>query len=153
MKTIITLSIVAIVGVCIFTGCTVLPALVSVIDPSTPPQDWAQKAHFAKLMNHPKKQLLTEEEKKRAAKNICALKHLDKDKNHQLFVKESKNFCKLEQNDKIYFYDWCVDCGGGHSAATSYLLVRDGKPFESIQVERRWSEEERRTVPIVKRLH
>jgi 16S rRNA A1518/A1519 N6-dimethyltransferase RsmA/KsgA/DIM1 with predicted DNA glycosylase/AP lyase activity len=104
-------------------------------------------------MNHPKKQLLTEDEKKRAAQGICELKHLDKDKNHQLFLKKAKVFCQLEKNDKVYFYDWCVDCGGGHLATTSYLLVRDKKPFESVEIEKKLNKELKKSFPIIDRLH
>ena len=143
----------AITGICIFIGCTVLPALASVIDPSTPPQDWAHKAHLAKLMKHTEKQLLTKDKKIKAAKNICELKHLKKDKNHQLFKEKAKVFCSLKQNNKIYFYDWCMDCGGGKYIATSYLLVRDGKPFESVQMETRRDRELQQSFPIIERLH
>jgi hypothetical protein len=151
MKTTISIIVLAIVGVCVFSACTVLPAIAGALDPSTPPQDWAHKAHLAKLMKKPEKELLTEEEKLRAAKNICALKHLDKRKN--INDEEAKTFCKLEKNDKIYFYDWCMECGGGKYIATSYLLVRDNKPFESIQIETKWSEKERKSFPIIERLH
>jgi len=155
MKTIIALIITAVIGVCIFTGClgTAATLVLGGIQ-SHPAKGWAKKAHLEELMNNPVKQLLTEEEKKRAAKNICALKHLDKGRNNQLFLEKAKVFCQLEQNDKIYFYDWCMECGGSVGLrGTSYLLVRDGKPFESVQIETRWSEAERRSVPIVDRLH
>jgi len=47
-----------------------------------------------------------------------------------------------------------MDCSSAvDSKGTAYLLVRDGKPFESVQIETRWSEAERRSVPIVDRLH
>jgi len=154
MKTIITLIITAIIGTCIFIGCsTVGVGILSTIQ-SAPEEGWAKKAHLEKLMNHPKKELLSEDEKKRATKNICALKHLDKDKNHQLFVDKSKVFCKLEKNDKVYFYDWCKGCGGSaNGLASSYLLVRDGKPFESVQIETRRDRELQKSFPIVERLH
>ena len=155
MKTTIALIIVAIVGVCTFTGClgTVGTLALGGLQ-SHPDKGWANKAHYEKLMNHPKKQLLTEDEKIRAAKNICALKHLDKDKSNSTLTKYAKKFCKLEKNDKIYFYDWCKGCGGSANGLdTSYLLVRDGKPFESVQIETKWSEAERKSIPIVDRLH
>jgi len=152
MKTIITIIILAIVGVCVFSACTVLPALAAVVDPSTPPQNWSHIAYLEKLMNHPAKQLLTEEEKKRAAKNICALKHLDKRK--KINYQEAKVFCQLEQNDKIYFYDWCMNCSSAvDSKGTAYLLVRDGKPFESVQIETRRDRKLHKSFPIVDRLH
>ncbi len=155
MKTTIALIIVAIVGVCTFTGClgTVGTLALGGLQ-SHPDKGWAKKAHLEELINNPKKQLLTEDEKKRAAKNICALKHLDKGRKNQLFLKKAKVFCTLEKNDKIYFYDKCMECGGAvGKTGTSYLLVRDGKPFESVQIEKKWSEAERKSIPIVDRLH
>ena len=154
MKTTITLIITAIVGTCIFVGCsTVGVGILSTIQ-SAPEEGWSKKDYLDKLINHPKKELLAEDEKERAAKNICALKHLDKDKNHQLFVDKSKVFCKLEKNDKVYFYDWCKGCGGSANGLdSSYLLVRDGKPFESVQIETRRDRELQKSFPIVERLH
>ena len=132
-----------------FSSCSSVVALASVVD--NPEKDWAEKAHLKKLINHPKKQLLTENEKLRASKNICALKHLDKNK---VLLKESAiKFCKLAQNDKIYFYDLCMDCGHGHYVETSYLLVREDKPFKSVQIEMKWSDELGRSVPIIERVH
>ena len=153
MKTTIALIIVAIVGVCTFTGCLgTAGTFVLAGVQSAPEKGWAKKAHLEKLMNHPDRQLLTEDEKKRAAKNICVLKHLDKRK--KINDKEAKVFCKLEKNDKIYFYDWCDNCSSAvNSKGTAYLLVRDGKPFESVQIETKWSEAERKSIPIVDRLH
>jgi len=154
MKTTISIIILAIVGACVFSACTVLPTIAAIVDPSSPPEDWAEKAHFAKLMSHPKKKLLTEDEKLRASKNICVLKHLDKYKNNKYLVKKSKTFCTLKQNDKIYFYDWCMECGGGAGLnGTSYLLVRNGKAFKSVTIEQKYSKELKKSVPIVDRLH
>ncbi len=154
MKTILALITLSIVGTCIFIGCsTVGVGILSSIQ-SAPEEGWAKKSHLEKLMNHPQKRLLTVDEKKRAGKNICALKHLDKDKNHQLFVDKSKVFCQLKQEDKIYFYDWCVNCvGGENNVGTSYLLVRDGKPFESVEIETRRDRELQKSFPIIERLH
>ena len=154
MKTIITLIITAIIGTCIFIGCsTVGVGILSTIQ-SAPEEGWSKKAHLETLMNHPKKQLLTEYEKQRAGKNICLLKHLDKGRNNQLFLKKAKVFCKLEKNDKIYFYDKCMECGGSVGlTGTSYLLVRDGKPFEAVQIEKRLNRELKDSFPIVERLH
>ena len=154
MKTTIALIIAAIIGTCIFTGCigTAGTMILGGIQ-SHPEEGWAEKAHLEKLMNHPQKQLLSEDEKLRAAKNICALKHLDKRKKNNFLVKEAKTFCTLKQNDKIYFYDWCVDCGGGQKVATSYLLVRDGNPFKSVEIEQKYSRELKRSISIVDRLH
>jgi len=150
-----TLKSLLLTGVLLSTGCTsVILDVVDALDPNQMEDDWANKGHLRKLMNHPAKQLLTEDEKKRAAKNICELKHLKpEDKNNEQLMEYAKPFCSLEKEDKIYFYDWCMDCGGGHYIATSYLLVRDSKPFTSVQIGIRWSEEERRSVPIVDRLH
>jgi len=156
MKTTIALIIVVIVGVCTFTGCLGTAATFVLAGMQSHPEEgWAKKAHLEKLMNHPERQLLTEDEKIRAAKNICALKHLDKHKNDGSAHKEwAKVFCRLKPNDKIYFYDWCVDCAGGkNSVGTSYLLVRDGKPFESVEIETRRDREQHRSYPIVERLH
>ena len=154
MKKTITLIITAIIGTCIFIGCsTVGVGILSTIQ-SAPEEGWAKKAHLEKLMNHPKKQLLTEREKLKAAKNICTLKHLDKRKNNKLLRKEAERFCSLKENDKIYFYNWCKGCGGSENGLdTSYLLVRDGKPFESVEIETRLNRELKKAVLIVERLH
>jgi len=136
--------------------CTfsVLPALVGAVVEPAPEKGWAQKAQFERLMKNPNRVLLSEDEKVRAAKNICVLKHLDKRKNNQIFEKEAKVFCQLEKNDKIYFYDKCMECGYLiDTIGTSYLLVRDNKPIELVEIETRWSEKERRNIPIVERLH
>ena len=152
MKTTITIITLAIVGVCIFSACTILPVIAGALDPSTPKEGWSHRVYLKKLMNHLKKELLTEDEKKRAAQGICELKHLDKRKT--INYKEAKVFCKLEKNDKIYFYDWCSSCSSaGTLKGTAYLLVRDGKPFESVQVEKRLNRELKASFPIVERLH
>ena len=154
MKTTIAIIITTIVGTCIFVGCSTIGVGILSTIQSAPEEGWSKRAHFETLMNHPKKQLLTENEKKRAAQGICELKHLDKDKNHQLFVDKAKVFCTLEKNDKIYFYDWCMECGGAVGLRdTSYLLVRDGKPFESVQIEKRLNRELKDSFPIIERLH
>jgi len=128
--------------------------VVDALDPNQMEDDWAHKGHLRKLMNHPAKQLLTEDEKKRAAKNICALKHLkSENKNNEQLIEYAKPFCTLEEGDKIYFYDWCMDCGGGHYIGTSYLLVRNKNPLSSIKIDTRYSKELGRTIPIVERLH
>ena len=154
MKTIITLIIIAIVGMCISIGCsTVGVGILSTIQ-SAPEEGWAKKAHLETLMNHPKKELLSENEKQRAARNTCLLKHLDKGKKNQLFLKKAKVFCSLKKNDEIYFYDKCMECGGSVGlTGTSYLLMREGKPFEAVQIEKRLNRELKKAVPIVERLH
>jgi hypothetical protein len=153
MKTTIALIIVAIIGTCIFTGCigTAGTMILGGIQ-SHPEEGWSHTAYLEKLMNYPQKKLLSEDEKLRAAKNICALKHLDKRK--KINYQEAKAFCTLKQNDKIYFYDNCQGCSSAvNSEGTSYLLVRNGKPFEAVQIERKYSKELGRSVPIVDRLH
>jgi len=155
MKKTIVLSITVIIGICIFTGClgTAGTMILGGIQ-SHPEEGWADKAYFKELMNNPQKQLLSEDEKFRATKNICALKHLDKRKKNSTLTKEAKSFCSLKQNDKIYFYDWCMECGGSVGLkGTSYLLVRDGKPFEAVQIETKYSKELSCSVPIVERVH
>jgi len=151
------LLLLSIFTVILFAGCsaigTTIGALGSVIFESTD-LDLAKKEWLERFMNEKKHVLLSEDEKVRAAKNICVLKHLDKRKNNQIFEKEAKVFCQLEKNDKIYFYDKCMECGYLiDTIGTSYLLVRDNKPIELVEIETRWSEAERRSVPIVDRLH
>ena len=85
MKKTITLIIIAIIGTCIFIGCSnVGVGILSTIQ-SAPEEGWAEKSALERLMNHTVKKILSENEKKRAAKNICLLKHLDKGRNNQLF--------------------------------------------------------------------
>ncbi len=155
MKTAIALIVTAIIGTCIFTGCLgTAGTFVLAGMQSHPEEGWAKKAHLETLMTHPDRQLLTEDEKIRAAKNICALKHLAKGRKNQLFLKKAKVFCTLEKNDKIYFYDKCMECGGSVGlTGTSYLLVRDAKAFEAVQIEKRLNRELKKAVPIVDRLH
>ncbi len=142
-------------GVLLSTGCTgVVLDIVDALDPNQLEDDWAHKGHLRKLMKHPKKELISKEEKLKAAKAICALKHLNpEDKNNEQLIEYAKPFCTLEEGDKIYFYDWCMDCGGGHYIATSYLLVRDGKPFAAVQIDAGYSKELGRSIPIIERLH
>lgn len=137
----------------LFTGCiaeTIMfaGALLDKDDPVV-----YQQARLERLRSNPNMQLLTEDEKIRAAKSICELKHLDKKKNNQTLQKYAKAFCKLKKGDKLYFYDWCREHEGLNSLNISYLLVRDEKAFESIQIERRYSKEERKNILIIERLH
>jgi hypothetical protein len=144
-------------GVLLSTGCTgVVLDIVDALDPNQLEDDWAHKGHLRKLMKHPKKELISKEEKIRAAKYICILKHLKvKNKDNEQLIEYAKPFCSLEKEDNIYFYDWCVDCGsGGYSSkGTSYLLVREEKPIAGIQIDARYSKELGRTIPIIERLH
>jgi hypothetical protein len=142
-------------GVVWSTGCTgVILDIADALDPNYLEEGWAHKGHLRKLMNHPKKELILEEEKVKAAKAICALKHLkSENRNNEQLIEYAKPFCTLEEGDKIYFYDWCEDCGGGHYVATSYLLVRNKKPLASIKIDAGYSIKLGRSVPIVDRLH
>ena len=154
MKTTIAIIITAIVGTCIFVGCSTIGVGILSTIQSAPEEGWSKRDYLEKLMNHPQKQLLTENEKKRAARGICELKHLDKRKNNKTQNKKAKVFCKLKKNDKIYFYDWCDSCSSaGTLKGTAYLLVRDGKPFESVQIETRRDRELQKSFPIIERLH
>jgi hypothetical protein len=47
-----------------------------------------------------------------------------------------------------------MECGGAvNTIDTSYLLVRDNKPFESIQIETRRDRKLHKSFPIIERLH
>jgi len=141
----------------LFTGCTgVVLDIVDALDPNQLEDDWANKGYLRKLMKHPNKELISKEEKLKAAKAICALKHLKpENKNNEQLIEYAKPFCTLEEGDKIYFYDWCVDCGsGGYSSkGTSYLLVREEKPIAGIEIDARYSRELSKDIPIIQRLH
>ena len=144
-------------GVFFSTGCTsTILDIADLLEPNRMEDDWANKGYLRKLMNHPKKELLSESEKIKSAKAICALKHLKaENKNNEQLIEYAKPFCSLEKGDKIYFYNWCVDCGSGgyHSRGTSYLLVRDNKPIAAVQIDAKYLKELGRTIPIVERLH
>ena len=151
MKTIITLIITAIVGTCIFIGCSSIGVGILSTIQSAPEEGWAEKSALERLMNHTVKKILSEDEKKRAAKNICLLKHLDKGRNNQLFLKKANVFCKLQDNDKIYFFKEAKFNTG--IIETGYLLVRKSKPIKHVYIERRYVKELKKSVPIVERLH
>jgi len=146
------LFILVITGLCFLGACTQpLLYVAGQLEPKLE-EGWSHTAYLNQLMKNSKKQLLTEEEKLKAAKNICALKHLDKRK--KINYEEAKVFCTLELDDEIYFYDNCKGCSSAiDSEGTSYLLVRDKKPFEAVQIERKYSKELGKSVPIVERLH
>ena len=138
----------------LFTACSVLPEVLGAVFEARPEQGWAKKNVLNTLLNHSGKQLLPKNERNKAAKNICELKHLDRKKDNPIYTIDAKVFCKLEENDKIYFYDKCMECGDSiDTIATSYLLVRDGEPIEMAEIERKYSKELGRSVPIVERLH
>jgi len=100
------------------------------------------------------------------AEKICNLEHLDKDKtNGSIHSEWAQAFCTLENKDKIYFYKDCGGCDSSstRSLTTGYVLVRDGEPIESIEIECREtiriikdgnkSDYYDRHVPIVEQLH
>jgi len=148
------LLLLSIFTVILFAGCsaigTTIGALGSVIFES-PDLDLQKKQRLEELINYPKKVLLTESEKVRAARNICALKHLDKDNLTSTVYKDAEEFCKLEEDDKIYFLKDIIYPNG--LTYTKYLLVRDEAPFESVTIALKYSKELGRNIPIVERLH
>jgi len=148
------LLLLSIFTVFLFSGCTAIGttigALGSVIFES-PDLDLQKKQRLEELINYPKKVLLTESEKVRAARNICALKHLDKDNLTSTVYKDAEEFCKLEEDDKIYFLKDIIYPNG--LTYTKYLLVRDEAPFESVTIALKYSKELGRNIPIVERLH
>jgi len=176
------LLLLSIFTVILFAGCsaigTTIGALGSVIFES-PDLDLQKKQRLEKLMNYPKKVLLTESETIKAYQNICALTHLKKYKNGKGNYKEKAlEFCKNKQNSQIYFLKE-IDMGVGLQTAihpqvidnkrvittrreysseaelpeTIYLQVIDNKPVRYISIEREYSNELGRTIPIVERLH
>ena len=151
MKTTIALIITAIVGTCIFVGCsTVGVGILSSIQ-SAPEEGWAEKSALERLMNYTPKKLLTNEEKNRVSKNICMLKHLEKKINNEIFLEKSKKFCKLQNDDKIYFFKEAKFNTG--NIETGYLLVRKSKPIKHVYIERKYIKELKKTIPIIERLH
>ena len=154
MKKTIAVIVIAIIGVCIFTGCIgIAGTMILGGIQSHPKEGYVHKEYLAEKLTHPKNQLLTESEKLKAAKNICALKHLDTNKNSSLLRDEAKAFCSLKKNDKIYFHDLCIECGRGTLPTTGYLLIRDDEPFRFIDIEAKGNKVLHRPVPIVDRLH
>jgi hypothetical protein len=152
MKTTIALITVAIVGVCIFTGClgTVGTLVLGGIQ-SAPEEGWAEKSALERLLEYKPKKLLSEEEKSRVSIEICDLKHLEKNIKNKIFLEKSKKFCKLQKDDKIYFFKEAKFNTG--KVETGYLLVRESKPIKHVYIERKYSKELKKSVPIVERLH
>jgi hypothetical protein len=143
-------------GVVWSTGCTgVILDIADALDPNYLEEGWAYKGYLRRMIQSSKKELISEEEKVKAAKAICALKHLkSENRNNEQLIEYAKPFCTLEEGDKIYFYDWCLKCGGGDGMrATSYLLVRKEKPIAGIEIDMKYSRELGRTIPIVDKLH
>ena len=141
----------------LFTGCTgIILGLTDALDPNQMEDNWAHKGYLRKLMKHPSKKEISKNETLKSAKAICELKHLRiEDKKNAQLIEYTKPFCSLEKGDKVYFYDWCIDCGSGgyNSKGTSYLLVREKKPIAAIQIAQKYSKELGRSIPIVERLH
>ena len=139
----------------LFTGCIAETGMfIGALLDRDNPIAFRQNQLNRKYLNKPEKELLTKDEKNRASKAICELKHLKKNKNNIILKKYAKEFCKLERNDKVYFLDWCMNCGGGvDMLATSYFIVRDGNVVEKVEIEREYSKELGRSVPIIERLH
>jgi len=133
-------------------GCSVLPALLGAVFEPRPEKGWATKSALHKFMNHPKKVLLTDDEKNRASKNICELKHLKKYKNGEGNYKEKAlAFCNIKKNSQIYFLKE-INTGTGFQE-TIYFQVIDNKPVRHINIEREYSKELGRSIPIIERLH
>ena len=138
----------------LFTGCTAIAATIGAIGSvvfEAPDLDLEKKQELERLMNENKHVLLSEDEKVRAAKNICDLNHLDKDNLHSTFYENANKFCKLEEDDKIYFFQDITNTYG--MTYRSYLLVRDDTPFESITIEKKYSKELGRNIFVIERLH
>ena len=138
----------------LFTGCTVIAATIGAIGSvvfEAPDLDLEKKEWLEKFMNENKHVLLSEDEKVRAAKNICDLNHLDKDNLHSTFYENANKFCKLEEDDEIYFFPNTTSIYG--KSYRSYLLVRDNTPFEVVEIAKRYSKELGRNIFVIERLH
>jgi len=77
---------------------------------------------------------LRKEQGIKVAQRICNLEHLFKGTTNDVRAKYAKPFCKLEEDDKVYFYK---DCGGCDSSSlrtlsTGYVLLREGDPIASV---------------------
>ena len=140
-----------------FTGClaTVGTLILGTIQshPQEGGVDIEYLEYLKEKLTHPKNQLLTENEKIRAAKNICNLKHLDNNKNKSIFIEESKAFCNVTKNDKIYFHHLCEKCGEERFITSGYLLIKNGEPFRFVEIDTKADKASRKNVPIVDRLH
>jgi len=135
---------------CLLTACTVLPYVASVLEPK--PDTSTKRAWLNILEKDNDKQLLTEEEKYKASKSICALKNLEEGIEVKIYIENSKKFCNVSKNDKVYFYkEHPID--GSVEINLYYLLVRDGQPISLVPIDFRYSKELRRSIPIVDRLH
>jgi hypothetical protein len=149
MKKLVLLISILIIG-CLFTACTALPYVASVLEPK--PDTSTKRAWLSILEKDNDKQLLTEEEKYKASKSICALKNLEEDREVKVYIENSKKFCNVSKNDKVYFYkDHPTD--GSIEISLYYLLVQNSKPISLVPIDFRYSKELRRSIPIVDRLH
>ena len=150
MKTTIAIIILAIVGVCVFSACTAIPYVASVLEPK--PDTSTKRAWLDILEANNDKQLLTEEEKYRASKALCSLKNLEEGREVKVYIENSKKFCHVSKNDKVYFYkEHPTD--GSIEINLYYLLVRHGQPISLAPIDFRYSKELGRSIPIVERLH
>ena len=137
----------------IFTGCWPIIWLVGEFQ-ETREEGWATKNILNELMSHSEKVLLTKDESNRASKAICALMHLDKSKNRANYKEKALEVCNIKKNYKMYFLENCINCGSGVGLrTTSYLFVRDNKPFKYISIEEKYSKELGKSIPIIERLH
>ncbi|RUM67350.1 MAG: hypothetical protein DSZ06_01385 [Sulfurospirillum sp.] len=147
-KSVLLLSIL-IIG-CFLTACAVLPYVASVLEPK--PDTSTKRAWLNILEKDNDKQLLTEEEKYKASKSICALKNLEEGREVKVYIENSKKFCNVSKNDKVYFYrEHPTD--GSIEINLYYLLVQNSEPISLVPIEFRYSKELRRSIPIVDRLH
>jgi len=146
------LLLLSIFTVFLFSGCTsVVLDVVDALDPNQMEDDWAHKGTMRELMKSPQKVLLNDEEKEKASRNICNLKYLRKIDPDRVDTYRGKKFCNIKKSNQIYFLKEVKDYMG--LVKTSYLLVENGVPIESIQIERVNSDRLQRSFPIVERLH
>jgi len=140
-------------GVLLSTGCTsVVLDVVDAFDPNQLEDDWANKGSLRELMNNQNRILLTKKEKQKVAKFIC-LQASKKDKIFTSLAERGggKEFCNLENEDKIYFFKEFKSSTG--LILTEYLLVIKNEPYDIVEIKRKYSKELGRTIPIVERLH
>ena len=149
MKKLVLLMSILIIG-CLLTACTVLPYVASVLEPK--PDTSTKRAWLSILEKDNDKQLLTEEEKYKASTSICALKNLEEGKEVKVYIENSKKFCNVDNNDKVFFYkEYMMD--GSKQIRLYYLLVKNGEPVSFVPIDFVYSQELGRSIPIVDRLH
>ena len=148
-KVIIVFSI--ILGLCWIGGCS-LPLQYIAGKLEAKPDTSTKRAWLSILEKDNDKQLLTEEEKYKASTSICALKNLDEGREVKVYIENSKKFCNLSRNDKVYFYkEHPTD--GSSEILLYYLLVQNSEPISLVPIDFRYSKKLRRSIPIVERLH